>query len=180
LGAPIFDADAAAHALMDKGGAACAAVKAEFADKLGLDILSDGGQIDRKKLGAAVFGDRALLERLERHLHSLVAQNMEEFVRQAEKSGDRAMVADIPLLIEKSWQNRVDRIWLVYLPQELQLNRLCQRDRISAAKARQRVDAQLPLAEKLKYADLVIDNSGGRAKTVRAAKQAWENLLAEL
>ncbi|MDR3349128.1 MAG: dephospho-CoA kinase [Acidaminococcales bacterium] len=177
LKAPLFDADREAHRLIAKGGAAFAPIKEEFAGRLGLDIMAADGEIDRKKLGAAVFGEPKLLARLEGHLHCLVERNLRKFAEKAEKRGFAAMVADIPLLIEKSWQNKVDKIWLVYLPENLQLERLCRRDRLSAENARRRMGAQLPLAAKLPYADLVIDNSGDITQIREKVEKAWKNLL---
>jgi dephospho-CoA kinase len=179
LGAPIFDADREAHRLMARGGAAFAPIKEEFAERLGLDILTAKGNIDRKKLGAAVFGEQNLLPRLEGYLHCLVEQNLLKFAEKAKKRGFAAMVADIPLLVEKSWQSKVDKIWLVYLPESLQLARLCQRDRLSAKDARRRMGAQLPLTAKLPYADLVIDNSGDISQTREKVEKAWKNLLSQ-
>lgn len=179
LAAPVFDADREAHRLMAKGGAAFAPIKKEFADRLGLDILTADGDIDRKKLGAAVFREQKLLIRLEGHLHCLVEQNLRKFAEKAEKRGFAAMVADIPLLVEKSWQNKVDKIWVVYLPENIQLDRLCRRDGLNAEDARRRMAAQMPLAAKLSYADLVIDNSGGIEQTKKQTEKAWRNLLLE-
>ncbi len=86
------------------------------------------------------------------------------------------VVYDVPLLIEAKMDRLVDLVVLVYAAEEIQLARLQSRDNLPAADALSRVRAQMPLAEKRAYADVVIDNSGSRAETLRQVNRFWKEL----
>ncbi len=173
MGAPVFDADKEAHALLAQSGLAWQDIK----DRFGSGILAADGNIDRKKLGEIVFSDRAELAWLEGVTHIHVENRRKEFVENARREGCLAVVLDIPLLIEKEIYKNVDEVWLVYLPREVQLERLLNRDRLTVEQAEKRLAAQLPLAEKRKYASVVIDNSGNVENTRRQVEIAWEKIL---
>ena len=81
---------------------------------------------------------------------------------QKEQKEKKAMAAvlDVPLLIECGWHTKVDSVWLVKVPKEVQIQRAMLRDGASEEAVKARIDAQMPLAEKERYADVVIDNSG--------------------
>ena len=179
FGVPVFDADKEAHRLTAKDGDAYPAIKEYFSGQLGLDILTGDGEIDRKKLGALVFADRRLLADLENILHGRVEIALNQFIIEQRGKNANAVILDIPLLIEKSWQSKVDKIWLVYLPEDLQLQRLRDRDRLDKSAAQVRLAAQMKLSDKVKHADFAIDNSGSLLQTKTQVIAAWQALVGE-
>ncbi len=161
MGLPVHDADAAVHRLMALGGAAFDAVAERFPS-----ALVDGA-IDRRKLGAEVFGDRAALADLEAILHPLVRRAEERFIRLARGQGRRAVVLDVPLLFESGREGRCDRIILVTAPISVQTRRVMARpgmtmERLEAIRAK-----QMDEREKRRRADFIVWTSLGRADTWR-------------
>ena len=177
LGVPVFDADKEAHLLLAKDGAACRAVKEKFVDELGFDILANDGGIDRKKLGSIVFSNRELLSFLEHTMHVKIREKMQAFIDQKEEAGYPAVILDIPLLIEKDWQDKLDLIWLVYVPCQLQKERLKLRDGITDEEVEKRLAVQMPIEDKRKYADVLLDNSGTQEQTRKMVETAWKDII---
>lgn len=181
LGAPVFDADKEAHLLLAKDGAAYEKIKNKFATELGYDILDVSSNIDRKKLGAIVFSDKNLLQFLEQVMHEKIREKSEQFVAHCKEQNAPAAVLDIPLLIEnidKGWREKVDCIWLVYVPAEMQKKRLAERDSLSLLEIEQRLAAQMPIEEKKVFADVLLDNSGTLSDTAAMLKKTWDkNIL---
>lgn len=162
-GFPVFDADAAGHVLMQPDQPAWNDIVQAF----GSDILMKDKQIDRKNLGSIVFSDPEKLKLLESIMHKRIRQQGYEFIDQQRQSGQRLIVLDVPLLIEAGWYTQVDEVWLVALERQEQIKRAMQRDNLSEESIIQRIDKQMPLAEKKKYATHIIDNSGSLADTLR-------------
>jgi dephospho-CoA kinase len=151
-GVPCFDADAAVHVLQGPGGALVAAIEAAFPGSTG----SMG--VDRQKLGAMVFGDKARLAALEEIIHPAVAQIRGEFLGQHEDAP--IILFDIPLLFEKGGNASVDSIVVVSAPPEEQRKRALARDGMTAEKFGHILTLQTPDAEKRARADHVIDTGG--------------------
>lgn len=160
-GLPVFDADTTGHALMQFAQPAWQDIVAVF----GKEILSADQQIDRKKLGAIVFADHEKLRQLEGILHNRIRQQAHKFIVSNKQAGYRLIILDVPLLIEAGWDQEVDEVWLVYLNTAEQIRRATLRDNESAEAIKQRIDKQLPFAEKKKFATRLIDNSGSLAHT---------------
>ena len=178
LGAPIFDADKEAHLLLKKSGVAYTDIKEKFVDKLKADILTADGDIDRKKLGAIVFSDRELLAFLEQTMHGKILGRMNDYICEQERAGKvPAVVLDIPLLVEKGWQENLDKVWLVYVPVRLQKERLRLRENITDEEIEKRLAVQLPIEDKRKHASLILDNSGSREDTQRSVQAAWNDIV---
>ncbi len=173
-GLATLDLDAVAHALMAPGGAAYEDVVAAF----GRGILAPDGAIDRKALGARVFGDAAARARLDALVHPRV--RAEEAFRAAalEAEGWPLLVSDAALLVEAGAHLRFDRLVVVHCPPAEQLLRLVRRDGIPEDAALARVSAQMPVEEKRRYAHSEIDTSGTVGETERAADALAEALLA--
>lgn len=176
LGAPIFDADLKAHALLQKTGSAYKEVVNKFVTECGYDILLQDGLIDRKKLGSIVFTNKELLTYLEKVMHKHVEKAMHNFIDKAKKEDIPIVVVDVPLLLEKKWQDKVDKVWVVYVPLDIQKQRLVLRENYTIEEVENRIKSQFPLEEKLEYADFVIDNSGSLDTTKDKVKKAWEQL----
>ncbi|HOA35376.1 MAG TPA: dephospho-CoA kinase [Bacillota bacterium] len=172
-GALLLDADFIAREVVLPGKPAWR----EIRDWLGPSITGPGGAIDRARLGKLIFSDPAARERLNGIVHPRV---METFITRTEeirrRHPDAVVVYDVPLLIEAKMDRMVDLVVLVYAAEEIQLARLQSRDKLTAAEALSRLRAQMPLAEKRAYADVIIDNSGSLAETRRQLESFWKNL----
>lgn len=171
-GVPLFDADAAVHQLQGPGGALVAEIEALFPGT----TTSDG--VDRQKLGAAVLGDPAALQRLEGLIHPAVAELRRAFL---EEHRDQPMILfDIPLLFEKGGAQGVDHIIVVSAGPEQQRARVLGRPGMSEQRFEQIKALQLPDAEKRKGADSVIDTSLPHAETRLQVEKLVEKLKASL
>ena len=154
-GVPVYDADAAVHALYGKGGAAVAPVGEAFPG-----VVRDGA-IDREALSAQVLGRPEALKTLEAIVHPLVnATRAEFFGAAAEKAAD-LVVLDIPLLFETGGDKRVDAVVVVTAPAEVQRARVMERPGMTAEKLAAILARQTPDEEKRRRADFVIDTGHG-------------------
>ena len=172
-GAHILDADKLAREAVEPDQPAWQ----EIVNWLGQSILLPDRSIDREKLGSAVFKDRRMLEKLNKIVHPWVGSRFLSLSEEIKKQDpDAILVYDIPLLIEAGMQKLVDHILLVYVPQEIQLARLQQRDGLSLTDAQMRIRAQMPIGEKKKHAHTVIDNSGTLAKTSEQVDHFWQKI----
>ncbi len=157
LGIPVFDSDAAVHALYE--GAAVGRIEAAFPG------VSEGGRIDRERLGRAIAGDPQALARLEAIVHPMVRRNQHEFIeREAERGADIAIL-DIPLLFESGADALVDAVIVVSAPETVQRERLASRPGLTPEKIDDLLGRQMPDAEKRARADFVVDSSGPVAAT---------------
>ena len=171
-GVPLFDADAAVHQLQGPGGALVDAIEALFPDTTN----SEG--VDRQKLGAAVLGDPAALQRLEQLIHPAVGEMRRAFL---EKNRDSPMILfDIPLLFEKSGTEGVDHIVVVSASAEDQRARVLARPGMTEERFEQIKALQMPDAEKRKRADSVIDTSLPKAETRQQVQKLVQKLKASL
>lgn len=167
LGTTVIDADALVHDLQRPGTPTYDAIVAAF----GRGILDRAGEINRKALGAIVFADPNQLRVVESILHPAVAV---ESQRRIEAATTRVIVYEAIKLIEAGRAEMCDAIWVVTARPEVQLQRLTQYRGLSEAEARQRIEAQSPPSEKLKYATVVIDNSGELGDTQHQVRTAFE------
>ena len=168
-GAPAFDSDAAVHQLYAPGGAAVTAVEQEFPG-----VTKNGG-IDRVLLSQRVINDPKALKRLEQVVHPFVRQAQVDFAEAERAAGAKVVVFDIPLLLETSGGDLVDRIVVVSAPHHVQRGRVLARAGMTDEKFTQLMARQMPDAEKRKRADFVIDTGGSLDQTrtqVRAVLDA--------
>lgn len=169
---PIIDLDQIAHELMIKGNVSYKVIVAYF----GKEILADNGEIDRKKLGAIVFNDKNQLKRLNELTHPLILNNMEEKITQYQNQAVPLVVLDIPLLFEDNLTHYCDATLLITAPFQLELDRLMARNNLSEEDAQKRIASQMPLSDKEKLADYVIENTG----TVNDLENNLSSLLEEI
>lgn len=165
-GVPVFDSDAAVHRLLQPGGAAVALVTAAFAG-----TLDERGGIDRKVLGARVFGDAEALAALEMILHPLVRQAQMLFLARFTRQGTPVAVLDVPLLLETGGEARVDRVVVVSAPRLIQRLRALRRPGMTAERLAGILAKQMPDGHKVRRADALIRSGcdrGATAATVRA------------
>ncbi len=173
FGAHVIDADAIGHQVLAPDGAAYAEVVAEF----GSSILSDSGEIDRKQLAAQVFGAPERLERLNALVHPRVIALEEQYITQAEREDPRGIaIVEAAILIETGSYKRFDKLILVWCTPEQQIERAMRRDGCTLEEARARVARQMPLEDKRKFADYVIDTSGAKERTIEQTRGVYEAL----
>jgi dephospho-CoA kinase len=173
LGLPVLEADAVAHALLEPGQPAYAAVVAEF----GPQVLRADGTVDRSRLGEIVFADRNRLERLNQLVHPGVREAIERwFVEQAGR-GARVAIVEAALLVEAGYHRQFDRLIVVWCRPEQQRERLLARG-LSPQMIEQRLAAQWPLEEKRRLADDVVDCSGSLEQTRRQVEALATQLAA--
>ena len=168
LGAALYDADLAVHALLAPGGRAVAPVLAAF-PSVRRDA-PEGVTIDRKALGAIVFNDKAALRRLEAILHPLVRRDERAFIARARRARRRLVVLDIPLLFEARETGQVDASVVVSAPKRIQRARVLSRSGMSAAKLDAILGHQLSDGAKRRRADFVVPTGLGRRESLRAVR----------
>jgi dephospho-CoA kinase len=176
LGCRLVDADVLAREVVAPGEPAWRAIVEEF----GREVLGPDDQLDRKRLGAIVFADPARRKALEAITHPAILTRRQAILDTWAAAGfDGLVVLDIPLLVEVGAATHVDRVVVVYAEREVQLERLMSRDRFEPAEAERRVGSQMPLAEKVRYAHYVVDNSGTPDETAAQVRAVHAALLAE-
>ncbi|HSU79383.1 MAG TPA: dephospho-CoA kinase, partial [Candidatus Angelobacter sp.] len=158
---PVVDADVASRKVVEPGQPALI----EIIDVFGSGVIQADGTLDRKKLGAVIFGDEDKRKMLNAIVHPRVREWMQVQIKGCEEMGENAIVLDIPLLIESQLKSWADKVLLVYVPKAIQIERLMTRDQISEDEALLRIHSQMPLDEKKAYADRVIDNQGSLQDT---------------
>ena len=156
LGATIIDSDAIAHEIQAPGQRAYAAIVRAF----GAEVLDEAGRIDRRRLGAIVFADPERRAELEAIMHPAVIAESDRRARAALAGGARLVVVDAALLVEVGRHRRFPRLIVVAATEAAQVARMRARNGLAEAEARQRLAAQMPVAEKRRAAHYVVENSG--------------------
>ena len=146
-------------------------------EHFGQVIIREDGSLDRDRLGRIVFDDGNARAELNRITHPAIAQLALERLRSLAQSGAPLVVYEAPLLFEAKAESRVDRVLVVTVDPETQLQRLMSRDSLSLAEAKQRINAQMTQEEKLARSDYVIDNSGTIEATREQVQQLWDRLV---
>ncbi|MFN8001575.1 MAG: dephospho-CoA kinase [Acidobacteriota bacterium] len=173
LGCEVIDADAVAHQVMEPGQVAYQDIVAHF----GREILAPDQKIDRAKLGAIVFADVDQRQRLNAIVHPRVFEAQAQWMAGiADRHPDAIVIIEAALMIETGSYKRFDKLVVVYCEPELQLARLMERNQLPREQAQARIAAQLPSAEKLKYADYRIDTSLSFEDTRRQVQALYAQL----
>jgi dephospho-CoA kinase len=173
LGCTLIQADELGHQALLRGGCAYDAVVAEF----GRDILDVSGEIERRKLATMVFDYPERLTRLNGFVHPCVIKMEEDLITAAfARDPTGIAVVEAAILIETGSYKRFDRLIVAVCTEEQQLQRAVERDGFTLEEAKARLRRQLPLAEKRKYADYVIDTSGTKEVTIQQTRQVYESL----
>src|SRR6266498_5763084 len=162
--AKLFNADQAAHALVE-----FPEVQQEIRAEFGRGVFSRDGDLNREKLRAIIFGDAIKRRALERILHPRIRRQWRAEAKRHRNSPD-FFFADIPLLYETGGETLCDRVVVVACSCKMQLGRLMERMSIKTSEAKQMINSQMPLAEKIRRADHVVWNNGGRAALVAQAR----------
>ncbi|MFA8437877.1 dephospho-CoA kinase [Pueribacillus sp. YX66] len=157
LGIPVIDADKIAREVVEPGEEAYEQIIQQF----GTNILFSDGTLDRKKLGSIVFQNEDKRETLNQIVHPAIQKKMDAYKNNYLQQGFKTIVLDIPLLFEgKRDRNEFDKILLVAVSEDIQLARLLERDKMGEEDARNRINSQMPIKEKIPLADAVIYNNG--------------------
>ena len=164
---PVYDADRAVHGFLAAGGAAAGAVAAAFP---GVGSAQQG--IDRKALGARVFGDRAALRRLEAIRHPLVGLDERRFLARSRAERRHLVVFDVPLLFETGGDKRCDLVVVMWAPPFLQRARVLRRPGMNPARFAFIRSQQVSDREKRRRADILVPSGLGRAVTWRHLRRA--------
>ena len=173
LGCFLIQADELGHQVIEPGGEAYEGVVALF----GQEILNADGKIDRRRLAALVFADPPRLARLNALVHPPVKARERalagEFARQ---HPDGIAVTEAAILIETGSYKDYDRLIVAVCRPEQQIERSMERDGVSREEVLNRLSRQMPLAEKVKHADFVIDTSGSKENTLQQVRAVYESL----
>jgi len=173
LGAPLIDFDALARKVVEPGKPAWK----DIVEYFGRQILQEDESIDRKKLSGVVFRDMEKRKKLESFTHPRI---FEEFHREVTEIAARIpepiIQVSIPLLIELNLQYRFDKVLVVYIPRERQIERLMRRDGIGREAAESILKAQVSIEEKVGFADFVIHNEGTLEETRKQVEDVWGKL----
>jgi dephospho-CoA kinase len=171
LGASIIDADVVAREVVEPGQPALAEVAERFPG-----VVDGEGRLDRAALADRVFHNDAERRALNAILHPRIQQAVVEKTRALAARGERLVLYEAPLLVENRIHERLDGLILVVVPRELQLARLMARNALTREEAEARLAAQLPLEEKRKHAQWVIDSSGTITETCAQVDRLWADL----
>jgi dephospho-CoA kinase len=177
LGAEIVDADLLAREVVEPGEPAYHDVVAEF----GGDVVQADGALDRKKLGAIVFADPARRKRLEQITHPAIRARFLQRLATLAASGFAGIVFfDAPVMIESGNYKNMERMVVVVTDEPTQVSRQMARDGVDRDEAERKIRSQMPLGEKAKLADYVIDNGADRAATEAQVERVGRALMADL
>ena len=176
LGAKIIDADRLGHSVILPYKPAWKKIVKLF----GEEILRNDLTIDREKLGKIVFGDQALLKKLNEITHPEIIKLIKKEINMARNkthNQEKILVIDAALIYEAKIDRLMDKIIVVYIDEDEQIKRLIKRNNLSKDEASQRVKSQIPMKEKIKMADYVIDNNDTLDKTKEQVETIWQSLV---
>ncbi|NLP36548.1 MAG: dephospho-CoA kinase [Firmicutes bacterium] len=175
LGALRIDTDELARLVVEPGQPALA----EIARRFGVEVIDEKGRLIRQKLAALVFKDEKKRKELESILHPRIREMLMLKLKEARNQGYEIALVEVPLLFETDFHRQVDCTVAVAAAEDIQLVRLKERNGLTTEEARLRIHAQMPLAEKIKRAHFVIDNSGTREETKQQVEKIWQLLKQE-
>ena len=155
-GIPYIDADIVAREVVEPGNEGLKAI----VDTFGSHVLQDDGTLNREALGAIVFHNEEKRQLLNSCLKIHIRNRIMELTSQYEQGNTPILIYDIPLLIEGEWYTMMDEVWLVYVNETTQIERLMSRNGYTREDALARINSQMRLDDKRAYADVIIDNNG--------------------
>lgn len=167
MGARTLSLDRLARDLARRGSSGFLKVVRAFGPK----VVGEGGELDRRELGRRVFSNRTERRRLERLLHPMILREMRRWMEKGKKTRGLSVV-DVPLLFEKKLERHFDATFLVAAEKKAQMKRVVQRDGLTPAQARRRLEAQMPQKAKARLADVVVDNNGSK-KSFKSALRTY-------
>lgn len=172
LGIPVIDGDKLAREAVIPGSRAMAEMRKAF----GPHIFLPDGSLNRLKMGEIVFNDEEKRQKLNSIIHPFIWHRTRGELIRAQEEGFPVVVLDMPLLLEISWQLRVEEVWLVEVPLEVQIARVISRDGFTREQVMERIGKQMPTTNKMNYADVIIDNSRSVEDTRRQVREALKHV----
>jgi dephospho-CoA kinase len=173
LGARLIDFDLLSRVVVEPGKPAWKDIIAYFGER----VLLQDKTLDRKKIAEIVFRDSEKRKKLESFVHPRIYEEFRRFVKEYDTKDFNIIIqVVVPLLLEGNLQHLFHKILLVYIPEEMQIERVMKRDRISREMALNMLRSQFPIEEKRSYADFIVDNSGSLEETKRQVEEVWEKL----
>jgi len=172
LGAAVIDMDKVGHEALKPGGEVWERVVSEF----GKGIVTAGGDIDRARLGRLVFHHREALGRLNRIIHPTMDKMVRAQLEEYRRRGVKIVVLEAAALLEAGKTSQVDEIWVVTAPEATALKRRVERGGLSEEEAKARLKAQLSNEERIRHADVVIDNGGSLTELKTRVTELWNRL----
>jgi phosphopantetheine adenylyltransferase/dephospho-CoA kinase len=173
---PVIDADILGHRTYDPGTDTFAAVVKAFGD----DLVAADGSIDRRVLGAKVFGKPDELKRLTDIVWPGIRKLASESLSEFEAAGNALVVLEAAVLFEAGWEDLVDEVWVVVVEPDLAVQRLASRNGLDEAAARARIDSQLSNAERIARANVVISNNSSLEDLEAAIQRSYDELQQRL
>ena len=176
LGAKIVDADKLGHSVILPHKPAWGKITRLF----GKGILQNDLTIDRGKLGKIVFTNQTLLKKLNEITHPEIIKLIKKEINleiNKTQNQEKILIIDAALIYETKMDRLMDKIIIVYINEDEQVKRLIRRNNLSKEEALQRIKSQMPMKEKVKMADYVIDNSNSMYKTKKQVEKIWEELM---
>jgi len=172
LGCAVIDADAIVHELLGEGR-----VRDEVVQLFGPEVLNACGELDRKRLATIVFADTRRLSALNNVLHPRVLQRTEELIEQYSKdSHTKAIVLDMPLLVEVGWADRCDRVIFVECDRRRRVERARHKGLMDDREMEIRENSQISLDNKARLADDIVDNNSDFSTLVRQIKEIFSEI----
>ena len=166
----LIDADIVAREVVEPGTEGLKAI----VDAFGSNVLHDDGTLNRQVLGAIVFHNEEKRQLLNGCLKTHIRNRILELTSQYESVNTPILIYDIPLLIEGEWYTMMDEVWLVYVNEPTQIDRLMSRNGYTKEDALARINSQMRLDDKRTYADIIIDNNGTPCDLLARLNSIWE------
>ena len=171
LGAVVINADQVGHEAYRPNSESWK----EVVNNFGEQILRPNGEIDRQKLGAIVFADTDQLSKLNQIMHPRMARIVSDQLESLRGQGTIVAVVEAALLFEAGWDSLVDEVWATDSPVETVIERLQARSDMSAEEVLKRIDSQMDRAERLKRAQVIVDNGGDVADLESKVETLWNS-----
>jgi dephospho-CoA kinase len=172
LGASVISADDLGHRLRQRDSPAYQKLVATF----GESILSEQKEIDRSKLSALAFKDDASESSLNKIMHPLILKNVRQRIEELKRKGVKIVVVEAALLIEAGWKSLVDQVWVTTAPESVIIERLGNQRGYTREQVLARLRNQMPPAEKVKYADVVIDTDRSLPELKAVVNELWKKM----
>ena len=172
LGAAVIDADKVGHELLKPN----TKIWQQLAAAFGKQILTSNGEINRKKLGRLVFGNPRRLDLLSQLMHPEIKKAVKVQLLEYQRQGASVAILEAPLLVEAGWTELVDEVWVTTASETTVLKRLKQQLGLSRKESLARIRSQLPLEERLKHADVVLNTELNLDELRGKIKELWQRL----
>ena len=171
LGVDVIDADKVGHEAYTPNSEGWRKVISAF----GQDIVGPENEIDRKKLGSIVFSDPSEMEKLNKLMHPIIHNLVEEKIKNLADQGINVVVLEAAILIEANWQDLTNEIWLAKANREVVIERVQLRNNFSREEIIKRIESQMSNNDREKHADIVIDNDGTIKQLEETVKTLWQS-----